>query len=260
MVKAIIFDLDDTLIDDSRSIGEAFRTTCFVASEQYQIDPHLLEEKVRYHARSLYESYPIYPFTRLIGINPFEALWGTFTDRGAQFEALQKIAPHYQLEAWRNGLQAIGVKNERLALELAKAFPKHRMKLPYVFEDTYSVLKQIKDNFIVILLTNGSPSLQQTKLSLTPELIPFFDVIIISGDIGVGKPNPAIFQHALNRVGVSTVEAIMIGDNLHTDILGANRVGLKNVWVNRKHLPINEIHPTYEISELKELIGLLTKL
>ena len=97
----------------------------------------------------------------------------------------------------------------------------------------------LKVKYKLVLLTNGSPSLQQTKLEITPEIAPYFDHIIISGAFGKGKPDPSIFHHALAQCDVTAEEALMVGDNLMTDILGASRVGIPSVWINREN---NEPH------------------
>lgn len=53
----------------------------------------------------------------------------------------------------------------------------------------------------------------------------------------------------------------MVGDNLMTDILGASRVGIKSVWINRENKPVSEeVQPTYTIENLHELIGILEKI
>ena len=86
MIKAIFFDLDDTLLWDKRSVAEAFKATCQLAEERYGVDPVRLEEEVRKAARELYSSYETYPFTQMIGINPFEGLWGEFKDETEDFK------------------------------------------------------------------------------------------------------------------------------------------------------------------------------
>ena len=77
-IKTIIFDLDDTLLFDQKSVKTAFEKTCQYASEQKNVDAIQLEEAVRKEARALYEGYDTYDYTVLIGINPFEGLWGSF--------------------------------------------------------------------------------------------------------------------------------------------------------------------------------------
>ncbi|MFC3038752.1 HAD family hydrolase [Virgibacillus xinjiangensis] len=260
MKKTLMFDLDDTLLWDEKSVKEAFRATCAIAEEKYGIDPDKLEENVRDEARELYASYETFEFTKMIGINPFEGLWGTFPDDGEDFAKLKEIAPAYQKEAWTRGLKRTGVENEKFGGELALAFPQKRKENAYVYDDTFTVLDQLKDTYNLLLLTNGSPDLQQIKLDITPELVPYFDEILVSGAFGKGKPAAEIFEHALGLLEAEKEEVLMIGDNLLTDILGANRAGIDSVWVNRKGKTAEEVTPTYEISKLEELVPLLDRI
>ena len=260
MIKALLFDLDDTLLWDQKSVAEAFRATCEYAAEKYDIDPVKLEEATRHAARELYMSYETYGFTQMIGINPFEGLWGNFTDAHLDFPKMSAIVPGYRKNAWTNGLKEIGIDDEVLGAELAERFPEERRKRPFLYEDTFEVLDELKGRYQLLLLTNGSPELQNTKLEITPEIAPYFDEIIISGAFGKGKPDASIFKHALEKLNVSPGEALMIGDNLMTDILGSNRAGIRNVWVNREDKPKQEVEPTYEIKDLKELLPLLKSL
>ena len=78
---------------------------------------------------------------------------------------------------------------------------------------------ELKGKYKLLLLTNGSPDLQNTKLEITPELVPYFDQIVISGAFGKGKPDPSIFEHALSLLEIDKEEALMVGDNLMTDII-----------------------------------------
>ena len=57
-------------------------------------------------ARVLYSSYETYPFTQMIGINPFEGLWGNFLDDEENFRKMSEIVPMYRKESWNKGLQA----------------------------------------------------------------------------------------------------------------------------------------------------------
>jgi putative hydrolase of the HAD superfamily len=257
MIKAIFFDLDDTLLWDQKSVKEAFFATCRLAEERFGIDASQLEEAVRQTARNLYSSYETYEFTQMIGINPFEGLWGDFLDEQEDLKKLKNIVPSYRREAWALGLKKLGIDDPDLAAELGERFPQERRKAPFVYEETFEVLDELKDNYQLILITNGSPNLQNSKLALTPELIPYFDHIVISGDFGKGKPDPSIFEHALSRLSLQKEEVIMVGDNLMTDILGANRAGIKSVWINRHQKDRNDVIPTYEIQHLEELFTIL---
>lgn len=260
MLKAIFFDLDDTLLWDQKSVQEAFAATCQIAKDRYGVDPKQLEEAVREAARNLYSSYEIFPFTQMIGINPFEGLWGNFLDEQEDFRKMKEMVPGYRKDAWTNGLKALGIDNPEFGHELAERFPVERRGLPFVYDDTFQTLDALKGKYKLLLLTNGSPDLQNTKLEITPELVPYFDQIVISGDFGRGKPDPTLFEFALSRLSLNKDEVIMVGDNLMTDILGAKRAGIKSVWLNRHQKERNEIVPTYEIRSLEELFPILEEL
>jgi putative hydrolase of the HAD superfamily len=262
MIKAILFDLDDTLLWDERSVREAFAATCQEAERKYGINPSELEEAVRSAARELYSSYETFPFTSKIGINPFEGLWANFNDvYNDQFRKLKQIAPTYRQKTWTNGLKTLGVNDAPFGLALAEQFPVERRKRPIVYEETFEVLNKLKGNFQLLLLTNGSPELQQEKLAGVPELATYFEHIIISGAYGKGKPDTSIFNHALDLLSINSSESIMVGDKLTTDILGASRANIKSVWLNRhKATRSGDITPDYEISHLSELFKIIESL
>jgi putative hydrolase of the HAD superfamily len=260
MIKAIFFDLDDTLLWDQKSVEKAFLATCLVANKKYGIHPLTLEEAVREEAKKLYSSYDTYEFTQMIGISPFEGLWGNFLDDEENFQKMREIVPTYRSEAWEKGLKRLGIDDSLFGQELGELFPIERRKNPIVYDDTFEVLDVLNDQYKLLLLTNGSPDLQNTKLDMSPELVPYFDYIVISGAFGKGKPHPSIFEYALSRLSLRKDEVLMVGDNLMTDILGANQVGINSVWINRHGKTYKEVVPTFEISDLKELIPLLESL
>ncbi|SMF86432.1 putative hydrolase of the HAD superfamily [Paenibacillus uliginis N3/975] len=259
---AVLFDLDDTLLWDERSVEEAFEVTCQAGAESTGIDATALLTAVRSEARSLYESYDTFAFTKLIGINPFEGLWANFTAGDQpEFRRLQELAPVYRKESWRRGLKSLGVENDELAEELAERFAAERRKRPYVYDETFDVLKELQNTVKLLLLTNGSPDLQQEKLDGVPELATYFNHIVISGDFGKGKPDASIFTHALGLLGVEPENAVMVGDKLTTDIKGGNAAGLTTVWINRTDRPKDSsIVPDYEIQSLSELHDILSSL
>ncbi|MFC4304754.1 HAD family hydrolase [Cohnella boryungensis] len=261
-IKAVLFDLDDTLLWDDRSVSEAFKATCRYGAEATGLDEDELEASVRKEARALYETYETFGFTQMIGINPFEALWGRF-ERGEHpmFRKLQELAPAYREGAWTKGLAALGIDNPGLGLQLAEMFPAQRRKLKYVYDETFALLDELKQSYKLLLLTNGSPDLQQEKLDGVPELIPYFDAIVISGNYGEGKPSSKLFAHAMEQIGITAEDGVMVGDKLTTDILGANRIGMTSVWINRHDIVrSDEIIPAYEIKSLSELPELLKSL
>lgn len=261
-IKAVLFDLDDTLLWDDRSVKEAFQATCSEAAKYYEINPDQLEDAVRREARALYESYETFPFTKMIGINPFEGLWAHFSQgKQEEFRKLQALAPEYRTESWTRGLKALGIEDKELGYKLGELFPAERRNRPIVYEETFEVLDQLKERYQLLLLTNGSPDLQQEKLAGVPKLAPYFDHVVISGEFGQGKPAGAIFEHAMRLLDIRTDEGVMIGDKLTTDILGSNTVGMRNMWINRHGLQrSDEIVPSHEIKSLREIQTIIDSL
>lgn len=258
-VRAVLFDLDDTLLWDERSIKETFEAVCDEAHRQCGVDSQQLEDAVRKEARALYASYETFPFTQDIGINPFEGLWANFrSGEHAEFRKLEQLAPQYRKESWTRGLKALGIDNPALGEQLGELFHKERRQRPLVYDDTFQILDTLQDKYKLLLLTNGSPDLQQEKLDGVPGLAAYFDYIIVSGNFAHGKPDSAIFQHSLKLLEVKPVEAIMVGDKLTTDIKGANGVGIASVWLNRHGIErTDDIVPKYEIQGLMDILNVI---
>lgn len=109
-----------------------------------------------------------------------------------------------------------------------------------LFEDTCSTLTELQQRgFLLGVVTNrtwgGKPFLEgMQKLGL----LAYFDSdhIAISADLGICKPNPAIFLHALNALNVKPEEAAMVGDSLHADIFGAKELNMLAIWKPKLHL------------------------
>lgn len=261
-IKALMFDLDDTLLWDERSVEEAFQATCKEAAKHYKLDPHELEAAVRNEARSIYQSFETFAFTQNIGINPFEALWAHFNDEHQEaFKVLKELVPHYRSQSWTAGLSSLGIKDEALGKKLGELFPAERRARPLVYDETFEVLDRLKGKVKLLLLTNGSPELQQEKLKGVPRLAPYFDFIVVSGAFGQGKPAPAIFEHCMELLTIQANEGIMVGDKLSTDIKGALSVHMKSVWINRRNLISSDgIIPDYEIKNLNELFSIIDRL
>ncbi|MEW9502314.1 HAD family hydrolase [Jeotgalibacillus marinus] len=262
MPKAIIFDLDDTLLWDKKSIERALHYTAQDAEKAYGVDSLKLVDAVRRIAPKIYSEYPTYAFTQTIGINPFEGLWGGFGDVvNHQFREMGRLMPDYRKRVWTEALRQCGFTGEREGERLSEYFIAHRREQPVLYEETFEVLDFIKKQGIqLLILTNGAPSLQLEKLAITPNIVPYFEHIIISGNIGIGKPSPVVFEHALRLVDLRTEDVWMVGDNKRTDILGANRIGMKSIWI--QHEEATEVSrfdgkPDHTIKRLKELIQVI---
>ena len=86
----------------------------------------------------------------------------------------------------------------------------------------------------------------------------FFDVVVISAQEEVDKPDPEIFHRALKRMGVTALEAMMVGDHPIDDVQGSKVVGMTAVWVNRSGAETDlDVEPDYTITNLRALLDMV---
>jgi len=91
-------------------------------------------------------------------------------------------------------------------------------------------------------------------------LIKYFNVVIISGEVGVRKPNSEIFKLALRNLNVKPWEAVHIGDSLKEDIFGAKRVGMRAIWIKSEEFQILDVEPDCIVNSIREVPKAVSKL
>ena len=124
-----------------------------------------------------------------------------------------------------------------------------------LFPGAIEVLGYLKDKYTMHIITNGFKEVQATKIEAN-DLGKYFATVTVSEEVGVRKPFPEVFLHAMKKAGTNPVESIMIGDGLDVDIEGAKNVGMDQIYFNYKNLPHNGV-ATFTIIELKEIISIL---
>jgi putative hydrolase of the HAD superfamily len=102
-----------------------------------------------------------------------------------------------------------------------------------LFDDALPCLQRLRDRGLLLgLITNNESVHQRAKITAVG-LDGLFDVVVISGEFGVAKPDPRIFAHACELLGVRPEEALHVGDNLTADARGAMAAGMRAVWLDR---------------------------
>lgn len=259
-LRAILFDLDDTLVVEVASAEAAFLATCVLAQERYGVDAEALCQTVRAKARELWHASPARPYCLAIGISSWEALWARFLGDDPNLQALRAWAPTYRRESWARALVEHGIDDLPFAERLAETFPRERRARHVVYPDVEPALQKVCKTYRLALLTNGAPGLQREKLAGSG-LGPYFDVVLVAGEAGVGKPDPRLFALALDRLDVSPGEAVMVGNSLRSDVAGAQGAGIRAIWLNRagKELAKGAV-PDAQIASLGELARTLDAL
>jgi putative hydrolase of the HAD superfamily len=165
-------------------------------------------------------------------------------------------------ELWRETLAECGHRaDDALVAQAVAAYERERGARYRLFADVLPALRRLREQVsALVLITNGPGSTQRHKADATG-LAGLFDAVIISGEAGVSKPDPAIFRLAAAAAGMPLSAAWHVGDSLTSDVAGAVGSGLgAGVWLNRTAaaLPPDLRHrPDYEIASLGELPGLL---
>ncbi|WP_038058522.1 HAD family hydrolase [Thermus amyloliquefaciens] len=243
-----LLDLDDTLLVDHRVSQEVLGRL----GEEAGVEG--LFQAVGKKAEAFFREAPFYPWAERIGHSALEALWARYSTPG--LEALGEWAWPFRERVFREALRELGGP-EGLARELAEAFFRERRRYP-LFPEVPAFLEALRaKGAILVLLTNGVPDLQREKL-FGAGLGEAFALTLISGEVGLGKPDPRLFRMALCAFGVGPEEAVMVGDNPERDIKGALSVGVKAVWVDRGHRPKDPRYPAHlEVRDLREALALL---
>ena len=216
MIKAILFDLDDTLLDRTASLA------AFVQAQhqRYQLD-HVAYET--YHRRFLELDER--------GYSPKPQLFHTLISEFAVPASVDALLADFEQGAW----------NECTLLP-----------------DAAAVLAELRvRGYKLGVITNGEDWSQMRKLRVTG-LAPLFDLIVISGNEQIKKPDPQIFLRAAERMVVRPDECAFVGDHARNDIYGAGAVGMKTIWYPGDQVWPAEftVAPDHTIGSLGDLLGI----
>ena len=109
----------------------------------------------------------------------------------------------------------------------------------HLFENTFEILDYLKESYNLHIITNGFSEIQHKKLTKS-SINHYFETVTNSESVGVKKPNPKIFKHALKVANVKVDQSVMIGDNYEADILGALNIGMDAVYFGNYNKILND--------------------
>jgi putative hydrolase of the HAD superfamily len=208
-VKAILLDLDDTLLDYTGGVDESWAEACRTCSIPRNVDTARLLEALGISRRRFWDDPERNRRERL-------DMLGAWT----------KIVSH--------AMEDLRLTEHGLAEAIANDYAARRRERMQLFPEALQCLERWKRAGVPLgLVTNGDAVQQRYKIERW-DLARFFDAIVIEGEFGAGKPDEVVYRHALATLGASPVDACMIGDNLEFDIDGAQRLGVRGVWIDRE--------------------------
>ncbi len=223
-VQAVLFDLDDTLIDFQYSRRHGLRA---VQELLPALAPVRLEELELVHDEQLHANY-------------LRTLDGSLSDDEARLERMRGICGRYGLRP-----------DEGRIAEAAAAYARGQQSNARLVPGVPGLLEALRGRVKIGVVTNGPSARQRGKLESFGIRPDGLDALAISGEVGAAKPDPAIFRHALAALGAAPERVTMVGDSWENDILGALGSSMAAVWLNRYRLTCPDPGLAVEINGLE---------
>ena len=218
----IIFDADETLFDFKKSEREAFKNAML---------DHGIDYDEAYHLK-------IYQTINTAIWKEFEE--GLITQAKLKVDRFKRLADHLKITFD--------------AEAFSKCYMGHLADASFLYEGSLELVKNLSKTCKLSIVTNGLTDVQ-TKRIRHSMIAPYFKDIVISEEVKVSKPNPAIFEHALNHLNHNDKRTVlMVGDSLTSDIQGGINFGIDTCWYNPNQISnYTAIKPTYEAKNFEEL-------
>ena len=230
MYKHLFFDLDHTLWDFDRNSTESI----FELYEVFRLSEAGIASADEFNRH-------------FIAIN--NQLWSDFYNNRLTHTDIRKYR-------FRMVMDAVGVSDHSVCDQMNEAYLQLLPRKPHLMESAADVLDYLKERYQLHVITNGFDEIQAMKMA-SSGLTDYFQHIVTIQKAEAKKPEPRIFEFALDVSGASLGESLMIGDNYEADVCGALNAGMDVVYYNTASLPIEGAAPTYEIRHLKELMAIL---
>ena len=235
MIKAVCFDLDDTLCN-------------------YEKSSRISRRKMFNYAVSKCNGVAWSQLQRAYN----ECLSAMMKEQGGEAVFIRKSGWEVRRELIDRTLRACGINDPPLVKELVELYSEQRRRTLKLFPDALQVLSSLHDRYPLGLITNGPSDIQREEISHL-KIQEYFDHITVSGEVGYAKPDPRIFQLAVAKFHLFPPEVLYVGNSQETDVAGAHGAGLKVAWLNRKDETLRSgiPKPHHEIKSLLKRLDLL---
>jgi len=221
----IIFDLDDTLLPEKPPVEGAFAATAALVPCGEK-----LSTTIQRVAKTIWYDGPWLVYGKSLGISWWEGMSASFEGEGPRLAEMRAWCLPFRIRAWRDALRECHLDND-LAEKLSDHFIRDKAKRATAYDGAHDVVDTVAAEYRIAMLTNGVPDLQHDKIARTG-FTGRFDPLVISGVVGIGKPDARVYHHLLEKAGISANRALMIGNSLQSDIPGARNAGMPSVWID----------------------------
>lgn len=232
-ISTVLFDLDDTLHDDTYAFTTAAEEVAREVAAERGID-----------ALALKSAY----------IAEAEGFWHRLTS-----EQVKAKLSQLRKTMWGNALTTVGLADSALAERSAINYNNYRKKYFSPFPGAIDLLRDLKARGMRLgILTNGVSETHHEKIALL-QIAQYFDAIFLADEVGMVKPDPLLFAHACQKLDASPAHSAMVGDRYERDIVGAIEAGLYSIWVNVRGetLPLGAVKPHVTVDSIAEVAGYL---
>jgi FMN hydrolase / 5-amino-6-(5-phospho-D-ribitylamino)uracil phosphatase len=155
-------------------------------------------------------------------------------------------------------LEPHGVTEQEFIQAAVDTYVSDRFRGLKLFPEAVDVVKTVRQQTGIGMITNGPSDIQRQKLDLLG-IEPLFPFILVSEEVDIWKPDPRIFERAMELGNAERYETVYIGDNPDHDVGGAKAAGITSIWVNRAGVQFPHAEgPDYQISDLREIFELLS--
>ena len=205
----ILFDMDDTVVDTWRASRVAWEEAAAVVAREHGRDQQQVLQAFLAADRWYWQE-------------PEREDWGRLNQAGAR----TRIA--------RRALQQLDWRDDGISSWVGPFVVQARVRALQPFAGALETLAELRRRGVALaLVTNGEAASQRAKIEQV-RLTARFDVVVVEGEFGIGKPAPEVFEHALAGIRTRPRDAWMVGDDLAKDIAGGQASGLHAVWVDSR--------------------------
>ena len=129
--------------------------------------------------------------------------------------------------------------NRKVIDKLSDDYIEHLSSFNHLFDNTFEILDYLNENYSLHIITNGFDEVQHKKMAKS-NILHYFNTVTNSEMVGVKKPNPKIFNYALDLANTKPETSIMIGDSFEADILGAKNIGMDVIFFDINNITLDD--------------------